>query len=39
VWWRRDAQHRLREWRRLHQEPERAAFQRAVAAAQHRRTV
>ena len=31
VWWRRDARHRLAEWRRLHQEPERAAFQQAVA--------
>jgi hypothetical protein len=36
VWWRRDARHRLAEWRRLHAIPERAAFQRAVAAAQHK---
>jgi hypothetical protein len=38
VWWRRDARHRMAEWRRLHAIPERAAFQAAVAAAQHRRT-
>ena len=31
TYWRRDAQHRLREWRRLHAHPERAAFQQAVA--------
>ena len=31
VWWRRDAQHRLAEWRRLHREPERRAFEAAVA--------
>ena len=31
VWWRRDARHRLAEWRRLYQRPERAAFQAAVA--------
>lgn len=31
VWWRRDARHRLAEWRRLHTQPERAAFQAAVA--------
>ena len=30
-YWRYDAQHRLREWRRLHAIPERAAFQAAVA--------
>jgi hypothetical protein len=31
VWWRRDARHRLAEWRRLYRIPERAAFQQAVA--------
>ena len=31
VWWRRDARHRLAEWRRLHREPERAAFQARVS--------
>lgn len=31
TYWRRDARHRLAEWRRLHREPERAAFQAAVA--------
>ena len=30
VWWRRDARHRLGEWRRLYRIPERAAFQQAV---------
>ena len=30
VWWRRDARHRLAEWRRLHQEPERGSLQAAV---------
>jgi hypothetical protein len=30
VWWRRDARHRLAEWRRLYAIPERAAFQAAV---------
>ena len=34
VWWRRDAQHRLAEWRRLHVLPERAAFQAAVRRSQ-----
>ena len=37
VWWRRDARHRLAEWRRLHQEPERAAFQQAVVRSKRRR--
>ncbi len=31
VWWRRDARHRLAEWRTLYRTPERAAFQQAVA--------
>ena len=30
TYWRRDARHRLREWRRLYRIPERAAFQQAV---------
>ena len=30
-WWRRDARHRLAEWRTLYQRPERAAFRQAVA--------
>jgi hypothetical protein len=30
TWWRRDARHRLAEWRRLHQAPERVAFDAAV---------
>ena len=34
VWWRRDARHRLAEWRRLYRIPERTAFQAAVARSQ-----
>jgi hypothetical protein len=37
VWWRADALWRLAEWRTRYRNPERAAFQAAVAA-QHRRT-
>ena len=33
TYWRRDARHRLAEWRRLHAQPERAAFQQAVVRA------
>jgi hypothetical protein len=36
-WWRSQAGHLIREWRRLHVQPERAAFQAAVAASQLRR--
>jgi hypothetical protein len=34
VWWRRDARHRLAEWRTLYRAPERAAFQAAVRRSQ-----
>ena len=34
TYWRRDARHRLAEWRRLYRQPERAAFQAAVARSQ-----